>query len=334
MGSLFSSPVVHEEQVKTVFRANSCGAYLVEIVGLLAVALLPLVVGFSMGQFWTTFNTFEAMPNATYTGKVMMKASSASSTAESDYLWASSAMLQDALVGDPRACQPMFTVLRDDHNRDNFTDEFILNLHLPLRDSNPITYLELLPEFRYGFKNDLLALDMATAPLITIAVPPRPSYETPLRVIADGQLKFTQTEALGASVFTRYDVVYKRSYFDDVVDVSDLSEMGRIGRRYNARNESTPFQLSTQYLSGDYEAIGGVDSGLLPQPNLFSVTVHLRVPKAVVHYTPSFSESLKDGWVEYFCIAYVIHWAYNWVRRIFVMNALVNTIAILRGRQL
>jgi transmembrane protein 231 len=329
MGIPISAPIVHVSYAKTRFRANGLGAWILDIIAMLGVLLLPFLVGFSMGQFWITHNTFAVNPKAIYTGKAMARAVAVDG---SEYLWASSQRLETLLSGDDRAMLPHYSHYADDRNRDDKPDIHTFSFQFPLRTDSPIALFQFLPAFHYSFKNDQLQLDMESAPYIVLSS--SGVGATNSVTVADGSMMFRQLTPLTASSYTRYDIVYQRSYFDEVRDVADLVNLADFGRRYAARNESTPFEPNAMFSTPDRSRYGPpVYHGANALANAHGIEITLRVPSATVDYEPSFAEAVKFGWVQYFCIAYVFYWAFNIVRRILVTQALVNTIAETRGRR-
>jgi transmembrane protein 231 len=330
MGIPIKAPIVHEDVAKTQYRANGCAAVILDIVSMLSVLLLPLLVGFSLGRFWETHSTFSTVATATYTGKAMARAVA---TDGSEYLWATSDRLRLALQADERSMRPFFSHLSDDRNRDGRPDTHTFSFQIPLRTSAPIARFELLPAFDYSFTTDVLDLAMESAPFVAVAA------DAPVAgsiLVADGKLRFSQTRPLSASEWTRYDVVYKQSYLDDVRDQNDISNIAGYGRRYNGRNETTPVVDVVTFTTTDASTYGPslihgttTDSGSL---GTCGVEITIRVPPARVDYSPSFGESLKHGWVQYFCIAYIFHWAFGLIKGFAVSQAFVNTIAEVRGR--
>mmetsp|Transcript_49696 Transcript_49696/g.153537 ORF Transcript_49696/g.153537 Transcript_49696/m.153537 type:complete len:328 (-) Transcript_49696:127-1110(-) len=327
MGIPIKAPIVHEDVAKTQYRANNCAAVILDIVSVLCVLLLPLLVGFSMGRFWETHSTFSAGATATFTGKAMARAVATDGT---EYLWATSERLKQALESDERAMRPFYSHFADDRNRDGRPDVHTFSFVIPLRTAAPIARFELLPAFNYSFFTDVLDVDMESAPLVALSADV-PTVGAVL--VGDGKLKFAQTRPLSASLWTRYDIVYKRSYLDDVRDTSDISNLAAYARRYNARNETTPVEEIVAFQSTDTSRYGpSILHGVADAPTC-GVELTIRVPPARVDYRPSFGEALKHGWVQYFCIAYVFYWAFGHIKGFAVTQALVDTIAEVRGRR-
>lgn len=319
MGIPISNPVVHTEPVQTKFRAQGIGSWVLEIVADLSIIILPIIVGFAMGQFWITNNTFIASPSMNYTGRGMLRA--VTDTGE-EYLWASSAALQDALVGDPRHTHPFVSLLADDGDRDGNADVFRFTIRIPLRDAaHNIVAVQFLPAFNYTVTSDLVDIAMETAPFVAFEGA-NPTHAR--RLVLDGSVPYRQLDPVYSSNFYRYDIIYRHSYLDDALDVADLRNVGRYAQRYNARNESTPYEIATAYFTNAETATAstvdpdGADA-------LFTVSATMRVPPAYVQYVPSLSETLKFAWVQFFTIAYVFQWAFSIIRKIFVKNAFVDT---------
>jgi len=321
MGIPISNPVVHAEPVQTKYRADSCGSWTLEIVALLTVWIIPLIIGFSMGQFWITNNDFIEMPTMNYTGRVMLRAA----TSDGDeYLWASSSALQEALVGDARATHPLLSSQADDVDRDGKTDIFRFTIRIPLRDpTHNVVSVQFLPIFKYNLTNDLVSIAMETAPFVAFdGVNPTRAR----RLVLDGTVPFRQVDPVYSSNFYHYDVVYWKSYLDDALDVADLRDIGGFARKYAARNESTPFELRTAYFTDGTTRAAALEDPM-DSDGIFTVSATLRVPVSTVTYVPSFSETIKFAWVQYFTIAYVIQWIFSGIRKVFVKNAFVDTVA-------
>lgn len=325
MGIPISAPILHRQEVRTDFRANSICGWVFEGIGLLTVLMIPIVIGFSMGQFWIHTNSFSEFPQMNYTGRMLLRAIASDG---SEYLWSTSERLQAALIGDERHCHPFFSLLAEDPDQDNKPNTFVFNIKIPLRNStHNIVSVQFLPTFQYKLSNDLLNIEMETGPLVAYE---GENPQQSRRLVIDGTLPFHQLDPIVGYFWYSYDKIYKRSYFDEVKDIADLRNVASIGAKYNARNESTPFQLATAYFTDtERETTAAAGSTLTGTGGsaAFTVTITMRVPNSFIVYVPSIAESLKAAWIQYFCIAYVIRWAFGIIRAIAVENALVDTVA-------
>ena len=358
---------LHEEPVVTEFEPAGFGSWALLLLSHLSVLVVPIVIGFAMGNFWITVDTVVVdHPKMVYTGRVMMRAV----TADGDeYLWTSQPYLAEQLLGDNRATKPFFSVLKDDADRDGNAETFVFSGRIPLRSpQHKIVLFQLLPAFSYTLEADNLYLEMESAPFVTYQGVATLSSSC---LVIDGHAPFKQRLLLRADSWYRYDVVYRRSYmmnkddttqtilYDagnvvdpplsnderyynpaDELDIADLTDMaGVFAQRYNARNESTPFELDTAYFTAATSidckpaAISPPSSTLSslssfdPQVenHAFSFHATIRVPPASVQYVPTLASNLKRAWVQYFAIAYVIHWVFLRLRRLFATSAFVTT---------
>lgn len=330
---------VYEEPIQTKYRAASYGAALLETIALLSVLILPFIIGIEMGQFWKTHDVVIQTPTVVYTGKCLLKLTT---TSGEEKLWASSAQLQSMLAGDPRLIQPFVSVLGDDKDGDGKVDIFTFRIEVPLdaASSDTVSTFEFLPAFQYDLVDPRLVVRMETAPFVSFSPPPPPllgsgsaALPTSADYTIDGTLAWRQLVPLQSSTYVRYDRVYNRTLFDLVSDVSDWSALGSLAARYARRNESATFEQRVAWASQ-------------PSPNhqhafaygagdfrTFGATVVMRVQPAFMNYVPSFAEVLKYGWVQYYCIAVVVHWVWFHIRRIFVKQAFIDTVAVWEGRR-
>jgi transmembrane protein 231 len=337
MGALFSAPIVHEEPVKTQFQAAGVNAWCLEAIGLLTVLIIPIVIALAMGQFWIQHNVYYEVPTVTYSGRYMVRAVASDG---SEYMWSSSEQLQDALASDPRASMPFVAVHTDDADRDGKPDKFNFQFRFPLRDpAHVIDHFEFLPTFTFELSNELIKVNMEGAPFAQHTGGAGGGRQASA-LILDGTIPFTQVQPIYASYLVRYTNVYKRSYLDTVRDVSEISGMAKIAQRYAARNESLVYSKSAGYWSNTQQAKarrGTVTTNgtttTVTSPKNFVADVTMRTVPARVDYVPSLAETLKHAWVQYFCIAYVIRWAYGIIRKVVVTQALVNTVALVHGRR-
>lgn len=335
MGVALSNPTIFEATVKTRFRSNSCPSYCFEIFVLLTVLVIPFIIGFTTGDFWIERSTFVAIPEVSYTGRCLLKAVTASGD---QYLWSSSEDVLDALQGDPRFANMVVQEYAEDRDRDGKMDVFHFTFRFPKRSaSDSFQSFEFLPTFTYKVDDFVLNLEMESGPFVSHAIV-NPAGQGKLTL--DGRIRFAQNKPINADSIWRYDVVYKNSYLDAVKDPSDIVGIGRYARRYAARNESSPFELDTAFLSDEIPdaALSHPETYVPAVPSgktaaaFFTVSVTMRVQPAEINYIPILSQTLKFAWIQYFCIAYVIHWFFGFVRELFVTQAWINTIAVFEGR--
>jgi transmembrane protein 231 len=129
--------------------------------------------------------------------------------------------------------------------------------------------------------------------------------------------------------------VYASTLFTELSDVSTASQVGKLAAEYARQNQSILFDsLVTTY--GDLTllpTLGPSASVDLDAVDMVTVLIRMRVVEAHVAYRPGPGEIIKWAWVQYFCVAYVIHWVVSGTRWLFVKQALINTIAVWEGQQ-
>lgn len=331
MGALLSQPTVLEEPLKIRYRANSLGAKVLELLGLLTVLIIPIIIGFAMSNFVLEYNVFVETPVVTFTDRCLVRYKTAET---GERLWGCSDALMDALIGDPRETNLFFSVLSDDRDADGRHDSFTFTMKLPMGSStDTVTLIEFLPEFDVKLDSYHMKLLFLTAPLI------QPSMSlvtgsTSRVMLFDANLAYHGSEIIDISPYVRYDRVYRASLFDTITTVQEASAVGKLGMRYASRNQSLVLDNIIQ-TAGGAELLPSMGNGAtLDLDELLTTTliVKLRVVDSHVAYQPGPGEIVKWVWVQFFCIAYVVHWVVGWIRWFCVKQALINTIAIWEGR--
>jgi transmembrane protein 231 len=334
-----SNPTVYEEPLRIRYRANSIGARICEMVGLLTVLIIPFVICLSMGNFWLEYSVLTEDPRVTFTERCLLRYTTVSGA---ERVWACSDSLNQELQGDPRYVVPFISVYEDDHDADGKTDAITFVLQVPLGpggdsvtpSSDGIERLEFLPEFDVRIWNYALHMQFKSAPLIALQLSGAGSSQRRVAIVS-GELRYDETGLPVADEYHRYDRVYASSLFDaDITDPSHATDVTVMSRLYALQNQSLAFYHKVTSF-GDASLLpatgprGVVD---LDSTELATVVVTLRVVEAVVSYRPGYGEILKWAWVQYFTVAYVIYWFVQWARWIFVKQALINTIAVWEGK--
>lgn len=318
MGGLISKPDVYDEPVKTTYASHRSGSVCLALFSMLCVLVIPFIAGLLMGGFWEQWAVFLTKPVVKYQGTAILRAQTQQGK---EYLWASSDILQTQLAGDSRFIKPYISYFNDDQDRDDKTDFITFNIELPLEAGDIISTFEFLPEFSYSFEEDSLKVEdevflyMLTAPLISVVAPPAHFNSVELY----GKLGFKQTTPLWSSPYVRYDRAYNKSHFASIRDIEDIRSIGAIAAKYSKRNESVAFE--DRVVSWD-SAPGNTLS------DTFRIKIEMRLTALEVSHVPSTAQTVKNAWVQYFCLAYVVYWFFYHVRRIIVKNGLVDTIVV------
>lgn len=341
---------VYTEPVRTRYTANSAGAYLLVLISVVAVIAAPLAIGFSMGQFWITSNVLKGQPTISYTNRLIVRAETGDGDAMI-YVSSPTVMdeLEDAILGDgesglfknPRTGEapirpmyPAINLFRDDHDNDGITDAFNFQIAIPINYTNTsIARICILPEFYYTFDYPTPRLDikMTSAPLLCVQNPiPTARFEA---ARLQGDIVFHASTLPESSDFVRYDRIYASSLFNKFT-ATQLAAIEPVAHAYALRNLT--LRLEEKFsMFGDYNILQmsktNIDhSGTL---NSFNYEVTLKVHEHIIRYVPPWYENFKFGWIQYFCIAYVVYYFMNFIRSILVKQAVINTIAIWESRQ-
>lgn len=334
MGVLLSHPTVYEEPLRIRYRANSIGARVCEVVGLLTVLIVPFIICLAMNNFWTQHNVVTERPRITFTERCLLKYTTRASGQEK--LWACSDALNEELSGDPRFSVPFVSLASSDNDNDNRIDEFTFTFQLDLGvggsalDDDGLILFEFLPEFDVSIWNYAVHLRMLTAPFIVLR---DAALDGSRAVVVNGELRYQETDLIQANEYVRYDRVYTSSLFDTIQDVAAASNVGNLAALYAMQNQSIGFR-PTAVQFGDASILPSPDSAVIDfsGANAVTVVLRLRVVDAEVSYRPGYGEILKWAWVQYFTVAYVIHWVVSWGRWLFVKQGLINTIAVWEGK--
>lgn len=338
MGINLSHPSVYEEPLRIRYRANSIGARVCELFGLLVVLIVPFVICLAMGNFWTEYNVLTEMPAVTFTERCLLKYTTVSGA---ERLWACSDALNQEMMGDPRHVVPFVSFYEDDHDADGKVDVVTFAFQLPLGTldastaaSDGIQTFEFLPEFNLKIWNYVIRLEAKTAPFVSLQLAGSGAGNRRV-IVVQGELRYDETEILNGNVYYRYDRVYTSSLFDSMIEnPAQASDVSSLAGLYALQNQSIAFR-QTSVLYGDASLLsstGPRSVADLGSAETATVVLRMRVVQAQVAYRPGYGEILKWAWVQYFAIAYVIHWVVSWARWLFVKQALINTIAVWEGK--
>lgn len=352
---------VYVEPVNTRYTANSIGAYLLVLFSYIAVIVAPLAIGFGMGQFWITSNVLVGRPDITYTNRLIVRVETAEGNAMV-YVSSPTAMeeLENAIIAgenegaanvlfnfknplDPASSElaplstmyPAVNVFEDDHDSNGIVDGFHFQIAIPMNYSAPQTVgrICILPEFNYVFDYPVPSLDirMTAAPLICLSSPnPTTAFEG---ARLQGDLVFKASTLPESSDYVRYDRIYAGSLFNEFT-ARELAAVSPIANAYALRN----FTLGVEEKSntfGAYDTLAMASTNIDPTNTFhqFNLEVSLKVHDSVIRYIPPWYENLKFGWVQYFCIAFIVYYFLDFIKSILVKQAIINTIAIWEGRQ-
>lgn len=325
MGVALSAPVVYDEPVKVRFRANTLGGWLLEGFCLLTVLIVPFIIALVMGGIWDKHGQFVATPKVVFLDKCLFKAQM---TDGSSKLWGCSDKLEAILAGDERRLVPFFSIYSDDRDGDQKPDVISIDIEFDA-PAGSVSRVDFLPAFHVKMSDDDQGIEIEHEAAPLISVPDVSSLGS--SVVVEGRLLFYQHQPLSSSPYMRYDRVYNVSYFDDIVDIADMDAIGATAAKYARRNETLRFIPLAVY-SG-LSSINDLSREISASCDTFSLSIVLRVPSVTVEFTPSTSQVIKFFWVQYFCIAYVVHWIVWFIREFFVKQALINTIALWEGRK-
>lgn len=363
MGLNLSSPILHEETVRTTFRARGACSFLLDLLRVAAVIIVPIVVSLHSGDMWKQHNIFIEMPFTNYTGRYLLKATD---TAGNEYLHTSSTQVLAAFLdADARNAEPFISHQADDMDSDGKVDMYTFTIAIePRTAAAPITRLEFLPTFDYEIsaKNYVtLVHKMNAGPLVVVerAGTDAATANTPNTAhVVSGDMQWKQTFPLDAFYVSSYRDGYARTFLNDssVRSMGDLRQIEKYGRYYAMRNESVQFEQLGYEVVDVMSAAKGSASPLTGLPDhialmtllgsmagapvvaagsangLFVAQIRMRVPPAVVHYVPAPSEVAKWAWIQWFAIGLPIAWLLQGFVAVIVRNAIVTTTAVYQGQ--
>jgi len=332
-------PVVYEEAETTEYKANSAGAVVLDAVSMLIVLIVPFIICFAMGNFWTQYNVIEVTPTVGFTQRCVARVLYASGA---EGFWACSSAVNDALVDDPIAMYPFFSYAVGDRDANGLADSFTFSLQVPLETvtvaSNAVdsvVRVDFLPEFWFNVSTYLFHLSMTTAPLVSVTIPNDGSNVA----LVHGDLNFAQTEIVVSSLYVNYTHAYTGSLFTQA-SLNDLINVGSLAGAYARRNQSLDFKPRSIAI-GDQSLLQSQDVAAahftdFNDARSFQLELRMGVSQAFIQYRPNPGEVLKWGWVQFFCVAYVVHWFMRLLRGFMVKQGMVNTVAVPsnRGRRL
>lgn len=345
------------EHFKVVYKPRGLTTWLIYVVCLLAVLVLPVVIGLSMKNFWVEQNNIYEMPYTYLTGRCALRVTT---MLGKEYLWScNEAFNEQFLIGDPREMIPFYSYEQEDTDGDNKNDLITLTLRFPVNDFDLSLYansadgvalpagtpidvvkeVSFLPEMVYRLKNYVVNINMTAAPLLTFVNPSavvRTSdggafSSAPLCAVTEGDLTFHTTRQIIDSPYVYYSHTYTDSPLEDQVhQPADLMNLAAFAKKYTGRNQSVEVRRFYE-TSGGLDLLastGAVTRGAwedMDQVNDFTWRIRLRIYPANVPYVPSYAETLKWGWVQYFVIAYLLQWFLWKVRGMLARLGLIDT---------
>lgn len=345
---------VYVEPVRTRYTANGLGAWLLILFCWAAVVIAPLAIGFGMGQFWLTSNVLVGRARVTYTNRLVVRVETNEGSALS-YISSPKAMeeleasIADASLDDSallfssatlngaapvQTMYPAINLFEDDQDSDGTVDAFHFQIAIPMNYSaSSVARICVMPEFFYDFDYDVPSLDikMTAAPVVCALSPNAPTPFEAARV--EGDLLFKASVLPESSEYVRYDRVYLSSLFNSFT-AQELAELAPVASAYALRNFTMAVEEKASAF-GAYNILSLAQTNIDPTTTLnqFNFELTLRVHDSVIRYVPPWFENFKFGWVQYFCIAFVVYHFLDLIKSILVKQALINTIAIWESRQ-
>ncbi|KPA75361.1 hypothetical protein ABB37_08646 [Leptomonas pyrrhocoris] len=173
---------LYHEHYGVRYAPRGLAAWLFYVICLLAILVIPFIIGLAMQNFWVETNYFYEMPHVTFTERCALRVST---VLGEEYLWTCSELVNAALLGTPLSLTPYFALYEEDRDGDGRTDVVNFLISFPLGNSTdssiygggggvaaPTTVRDavldvtFLPEFVYYIKHYLVKVNMTAAPLL------------------------------------------------------------------------------------------------------------------------------------------------------------------------
>ena len=308
---------IHQEYLKKryVVSCCTCGCLLYTI-SLIALVLLPLVIGFGSHSFWLKEKLLYDLPDVTFQNRmVVLLEGRTTSSQPFQYLWTTSPTLND-LINSDNYVVPTVKARSHDENNDGYVDSIKLSLSLPLTTEG-VQRVAIVSFLQYKLHGDAkLSMD---ALAIVDASTGMPAASLSIA----GDVKLAQREPL--RVTNSYLEPYTKVPLWDESLGFDAIQLSSIVDRYMQRNFTTTFDYQYPLWTTD---LGFGSSAASPASRSFDAAVTINVPSNMVHIIPATSEMIKVAWIQYLSILVVIWVIIRWARIFLFGQKLVASTAI------
>ncbi|ESO96883.1 hypothetical protein LOTGIDRAFT_115323 [Lottia gigantea] len=293
---VFSHPEVRR------YKSTVCSkATLILVCIFILTFIPPLFVVYRSYGFWIKEAYYRELPEITFKRELLLVLDL---EGQGNYVTYSTYQKYNQLQQDNLRV-PVIKAREEDSNRDGRNDKMMLDIEIPMLDSENVVGTRLLLVFYYRLKK-FSSLYMESLAYI--------DYESSrpgamLDVIGD--LKVLQKQPLGhKGLDTRYNV--SSSLIDSTSTYADTYLLSNILKQYSQRNVTTrlvePFKFWTS----------GRGAG---KP--FKISATISYPEDLFLYTPGFWYLIKWGWIQYLSVLIVFIYIFRQVKIFIFQNQLV-----------
>ncbi|KAL5021529.1 hypothetical protein ScPMuIL_000684 [Solemya velum] len=201
---------------------------------------------------------------------------------------------------------PLIKSRDEDRNGDGYPDSLLLDIEVPVRDTEKIMGVKLLLFFEYRLYKYSTFIMECMAYLNHESSKPGGKYEVL------GDLRIRQKEPLS---YKGLDLRYNQSIIDTSSVYAETYNLINIFKSYSGRNVTTV--LADQYSVWS----SGRGAG---QP--FTISATVSYPQDVYLYTPGFWYLIKWGWIQYVSVLLIFLFAFDRIKIFIFQNQLVTTI--------
>lgn len=244
--------------------------------------LAPLLIAFGGNSFWMSEKHYHVQPDVTFRNDlVLLLEGTNSAGAGFGVMWTTSNAAND-LLGDS-ARTPILRSRAEDDNRDGFADEIHLDVSMPLKSGEKVLRAALMAfvDFKLHKQGKL---NMDAAVVIDVSNGLAGSGASVV-----GDLCLHQRSPL--LVKGGYLAPYDGAPLFDAAAVSSVEDvlLPTLLNKHNERNFTAVFDAPAPVWHTD----------LAGAATSFDLKATVRMPPCLVYATPSVSEILKWGWVQY-----------------------------------
>jgi len=281
--------VVHQQPHETRHLAPRCScAYLCSWFALVVAILVPYFVAFHTNNFWVKEKVWLQQPTVQFkhTALVMVEGAAAGTAAH----WSTEPSVNKLYGSSLRVAE--VSSFENDVNRDGKADSSSVTLSVPLEAGEKVHHASAILLFNYAL-DDAVAVELEGLVYVDGSSPLPGSS---LWVGGDLRLRQLTPVSYKETVET-----YKASVLDTSAPQIEDVQFQSLLSAYMTRNLTT-------YVENEVQVWTPGPGGSADAMATFDLTVELRYVEEAVRYRPAFWELIKNAWVQYLAIFFVINY--------------------------
>ncbi|GAB9462735.1 hypothetical protein Gpo141_00000221 [Globisporangium polare] len=306
------------------FSATLSAAHVVSWSLFLLALVLPLLLAH---DFWRRVSSYREQPKVALTYQVLAILEGVTEdpdTHTQEHLTIVQTTLpsriQHLLQENTRASQ--FKSYEIDEDRDGLADSLHVDIATPLASTERIHQVTVVAILNYTLEGrvklsmDAVAMHSQTSPLAGESLH------------VDGNLVLEQREPIHSKKSMQYPYAASPLFnMSKIQSVQDIS-IQKLVSQYRQRDCSVYFQSPLPVWTND---VGRFTIAI--RPRQFRTSMVIRVPAADVLYYPSWSEVLKNAWIQYYCILVILSTLTSFLCDFLFKNKVLDTFCLIDGQR-